>query len=127
MRADERQAMALLAHLMLQNGQPEKAMALLDSLDALLPADPATLQALAVAQIRSGHPAAATQTLDRLEVLDDRAPLQHLLRAQVLVATGQQAKAEAEMARFLARPIAQRHESAIPGATATETRMKVKR
>ncbi len=101
MRDDERQALSLLAFVLLQNGRPEKAAALMDALDAVLPAHPPTLKTLAVAQLRSGQATNALQTLDRLELLGESEPLLDLLRAQALAASGQRSEAEVAMAHFL--------------------------
>lgn len=101
MRPDERQALSLLAHVLMHGGQGEKAMALLDGLDALLPAEPATLRSLAVAQLRAGHPEPALQTLARLAPLGEDPALLALLRAQALVAAGRRPEAEQAMREFL--------------------------
>ena len=101
MRDEDRQALSLLAFVLLQNDRPEKAVALLDALDAAQPSHPPTLQTLAVAQLRSGKPENALQTIDRLSILDAPLPLLDLLRAQALVAAGRHSEAEAAMAQFL--------------------------
>lgn len=101
MRPDERQAVALLAHLLLQGGRPAKAMHLLDGLDALHPDDPTTLLALAVAQVRSAQAKEALHTLERLHRLGDAPALLPLLRAQALDATGRHEEAQAAMQIFL--------------------------
>lgn len=101
MRNDERQALSLLAHVLMQNGLPDRALAVLDGLDALLPGDPSTLRALAVAQLRSKRAADALQTLDRLAALGDALPLLTLLRAQALMAAGRRQEAETAMVLYL--------------------------
>lgn len=103
MRSEERQALSLLAHLLMQNGLAAKAVALLEGLDVVQPGHPPTLRALAVAQLRSSQPTAALQTLDRLALLGDTLPVLGLLRAQGLLAAGRQAEAHVEMAQFLAQ------------------------
>ncbi len=104
MRPDERQAVALLAHLLLQGGRPAKAMHLLDGLDALHPDDPATLLALAVAQVRSAQAKEALHTLERLRRLGEASALLPLLRAQALAAIGRHEEAQAAMEIFLHNP-----------------------
>ena len=103
MRSEERQAMSLLAHLLMQNGLAAKSVALLEGLDVVQPGHPPTLRALAVAQLRSSQPAEALQTLDRLALLGDTLPVLGLLRAQGLLAAGRKEEAQIEMAQFLAR------------------------
>jgi hypothetical protein len=101
MRPDERQAMALLAHVLLQGGKSEKAMNLLDGLDALHPDDPATLLALAVAQIRSDRAADALRTIERVSRLGKEPALLPLLRAQALAGSGRHEQAADAMQVFL--------------------------
>lgn len=101
MRPDERQAMALLAHVLLQSGRPERAMRLLDGLDAIHPDDPVTLLALAAAQVRSARAADALRTLARLSRLGGEPALLPLLRAQALAGTGRHEEAQAAMQIFL--------------------------
>lgn len=101
MRSDERQALALLAHVLMHGGRADKAEALLDGMDALQPAEPAILRALAVAQVRAGHAQASLQTLERLALLGEEPALLALLRAQALAAGGRREEAEAAMAEFL--------------------------
>ncbi len=98
----EREALSVLAYVMLESGRPEKAAALLDGLDALLPGNPATLQSLAVAQLRAGRPAEALHTVDRLLARDTPgARITWLVQAQALQALGRRSEAFVAMERYL--------------------------
>ena len=102
MNEPEHDALSVLAFVLLQSGRPDKAAALLDGLDALTPGNPATLQSLAVAQLRAGRPAEALQTLERLRIRDDTDnPIAWLVQAQALLALGRRSDAQAAMARHL--------------------------
>ncbi len=103
MNEPEHDALSVLAFVLLQSGRADKAAAVLDGLDALQPGSPATLQSLAVAQVRAGRPAEALQTLERLRIRDDSDnPIAWLVQAQALLALGRRSDAQAAMARHLA-------------------------
>lgn len=103
MQAHEASVLHILAHALLQSDQPAKAAALLEALDALRPSEPRTLLALATAQLRSGSPPAALQTLARLAPHADAWPAAYLVKAQALSSLGQAGEAMASMQKFLAR------------------------
>lgn len=102
MQAHEASVLHILAHALLENDQPAKAAVLLEALDALRPSEPRTLLALATAQLRSGSPPAALQTLARLAPHADAWPAAHLVKAQALSTLGQADEAMASMQQFLA-------------------------
>lgn len=96
-------ALHVLAYGQLHNAQPEKAVALLEALDALRPDDTRTLLALATAHLRSGAAARALQALTRVAQSANAPAATDLLRAQALGMLGRHAEAKAVMHAFLAR------------------------
>ncbi len=110
----EHQAVSMLAHLLIQHARPDKAAALLEGLDALRPLEPATLRALATAQLRAGHPEDALQSLDRLAIAGHADGVFHLLQAQALRALGRRNQAAAAF-----RAYAQDRQQAVHGEGAT--------
>lgn len=94
-------ALSILAFALMQNGRAAKAVILLEALDQLEPGQVATLQALAAAQVRSGKPEQALDTLDRLAMAGGAGPLFLLLRAQALAALDRAAEATTAMQSFL--------------------------
>jgi predicted Zn-dependent protease len=110
----ERQAVAMLAHLLLVHEQPARAATLLEALDALQPLESATLRALAVAQVRAGQPERALQALDQLAVAGPVDAWCHLLRSQALHALGRHVPAEQAL-----RDYAEARHEALAGAAPT--------
>ncbi len=111
MNDTEHQAVAMLAHLLIEHAQPAKAAALLEGLDAIRPMDPATLRALATAQLRAGDSQEALQSLDRLAMAGKTDGVFHLLRAQALPALERHPQAAAAfrsyaLARLAETPVA---------------------
>lgn len=102
MSQDEQDLVALLAHFYLQNGRPGKAENLLTALDIMVPDRPATLAALAFAQIRANHEELALETLDRLAMLGEIDTRFHLMRMQALSALNRTEEAEVAKANYLA-------------------------
>lgn len=84
MNSEDQTFLSLLAHVYLQNGRPEKAVVILAALDCLEPQQPQVLRALALAQVRSGKPQRALESLDRLAMIGQIDAVFHLLRAQAL-------------------------------------------
>ncbi len=106
-------ALEVLAHVFLQNAQADKAVAILQALDTLRPADSRALLALATAHLRSGAPLRAIAVLDRIDSLAAPPPEAHLLRAQALRALDRHGDALESMRRFIAlRPLSRPVESA---------------
>jgi predicted Zn-dependent protease len=101
MKKRETTLMAVLSYSLLQNARPEKAMTLLEALDVLDPGKPATLRALAVAQVRSGKADKALRTLDRLAMAGGMDRSFHLVRAQALTAAGRPIEASVAMKTWL--------------------------
>ena len=93
--------MELLAHALLQNGRPAKAVSLLEALDVIQPGQPQTLRALAVALLRAGHPQDALATLDRLALAGGVDATFHLLRSQALGGLQRTPEAVAAMRTFV--------------------------
>lgn len=96
-------ALRILAYGFLQHAQPDKAVALLEALDALRPGDRHTLLTLATAHLRSGAASRALQVLRRVSTGEDTPAIDDLLRAQALATLGRQDEARAAMDTFLAR------------------------
>jgi Flp pilus assembly protein TadD len=92
----------LLAYAYLQQARPEKAAVLLDALDAVAPGQRKVLRALALAQLRSGEPERALETLRRVALGGGADAAFHLLRARALAACGRRIEAGTEMAACLA-------------------------
>ena len=88
---------------MLQNAQADRAVALLEALDALRPGDIRTMLGLATAYLRIGAANRALQTLARTARNADRPPTCDLLRAQALAALGRTIEARDAMETFLLR------------------------
>ena len=101
MDASQSTVLAVLAHALVQNGQPGRAATLLEALDVLEPGKPATLRSLAVAQIRAGKPDKALRTLDRLAMAGAGDDCFHLLRAEALVALSRPLEASMAMNAFV--------------------------
>lgn len=97
----EMSLMELLAHALLQNGRPAKAVTLLEALDVIQPEQPQTLRALAVALLRAGHPQDALNTLDRLALAGGVDATFHLLRSQALGSLQRTPEAVAAMRTFV--------------------------
>ncbi|WP_394065617.1 hypothetical protein [Alcaligenes sp. WGS1538] len=91
----------LLAHVYLENNRPEKAAVLLAALETLGLADGRRLTALAWAQLRSGKPSAALDTLDQVALQGEMGIAFHLVRAQTLVALDRIAEANAAMQAYI--------------------------
>lgn len=96
-------ALRILAYGFLQHAQPDKAVALLEALDALRPGDRHTLLTLATAHLRSGAASRALHVLGRVSTGEDAPVTADLLRAQALVTLGRHDEARAAMDAFLAR------------------------
>lgn len=101
MTEQEQAFAALLGYVFLQNGRPDKAAVLLAALDLLAPGRPRTLRALALAQLRSGKPEPALQTLERLAMAGAVDAAFHLLRAQALQALARHDEAAAAMQAYV--------------------------
>jgi hypothetical protein len=93
----------LLAYAYLRSARPQKAEVLLSALDAVAPGRQKVLRTLALAQLRSGSPAFALQTLERVAHAGGADAAFHLLRARALVACGRRIEAAAAMSRCLAQ------------------------
>jgi Flp pilus assembly protein TadD len=113
------QAVQLLALACLQQSRPEKAALLLDALDALQPGRREVLRALALAQLRSGEPQRALDTLERVAVSSAADPAFHLLRSQALLACDRRIEGGAAMSTCLALRRARSFTD--PGGPRTET------
>jgi Flp pilus assembly protein TadD len=84
MTATENSLLALLGYVFLQNARPDKAAVVLAALDAMSPGQARVLRGLVVAQLRSGKPDRALETLDRLAMAGGVDAAFHLLRSQAL-------------------------------------------
>lgn len=98
----EKDVLQLLAYAYLRNARPEKAALLLAALDAVAPGQRKALRALALAQLRSGSPQQALDTLDRVAMGGGNDAAFHLLRARALAACDRRIEASAAMAACLA-------------------------
>lgn len=96
-------ALQILAYGFLHQAQAEKAVALLEALDALRPGDPRTRLTLATAHLRQGAAARALQVLAHIATGDGSPPTADLLRAQALAMLGRHGEARIAMHTFLAR------------------------
>jgi len=103
LESDAHDLLALLATIYLENDRPEKAAVLLSALDTLKQADPRDLAQLALAQLRSGKPATALDTLDRLALEGRTDAVFHLLRAHTLLALQRDDEAFAAMRAYVAQ------------------------
>lgn len=112
--------MAVLSYSLLQNARPEKAMTLLEALDVLDPGKPATLRALAVAQVRSGKADKALRTLDKLAMAGGMDRSFHLVRAQALAAAARPIEASVAMKTWLQMGEPGHAGNAAPGARRAE-------
>ena len=95
--------MDLLAFVYLTNGLPDKAAVLLAARNVVVPDDPRTLLALALAQLRSAKPQRALDTLDRLALTGAISASFHLVRAQALHALGRTDEAASAMRAFVSQ------------------------
>ncbi|MBW7899912.1 MAG: hypothetical protein H3C26_00415 [Rhodocyclaceae bacterium] len=102
MTEQEQAFAALMGYVFLQNARPDKAAVVLAALDILAPDQPRTLRALALAQVRSGKPAPALQTLERLAMAGGVDAAFHLLRAQALHALSRHEEAASAMQAYVA-------------------------
>lgn len=93
----------LLAYVHLQNNQPGKAAVLLAARDVLVPGDTRVVLTLALAQLRSGRPRRALDTLDRLALAGAMDAPFHLVRAQALQALERPAEAASAMRAYVAQ------------------------
>lgn len=115
MPEDQRNFLALLGYVFLQNARPDKAAVVLAALDLMAPGDARAMLALAMAQLRSGKPERALDTLDRLAMAGGADAAFHLLRAQALAACGRAPDAAQAMATYLRlRPASTTPSSAAP-------------
>lgn len=101
MTEEQQTALALLAHVYLQNARPDKAAVLLAALDVLAPGQQRVLRALALAQVRSDKPNRALDTLDRLALAGGTNAAFHLLRAQALTALQRAEEAQNAMKTYI--------------------------
>lgn len=99
----ETDLMDLLAFVYLTNGLPDKAAVLLAARNVVVPDDPRTLLALALAQLRSAKPQRALDTLDRLALTGAISASFHLVRAQALHALGRTDEAASAMRAFVSQ------------------------
>lgn len=110
--ADQVELMDFIAHLYLRHGLHEKASVLLEARDVLVPNNPKTLIALAIAQIRCNKPEPALFTLERLSVLHPPIPpLLYLAKSQAFQALGRASDAVHAMRLYLVAKKASREES----------------
>ena len=94
-----------LAYTYLAHHRAEKAVVLLQAIEALGPADGRVLALLAVAQRKAKQPQQALLTLDRIAPDTVDAPLAtavHLIRAQALQALGRSDDAYQAMQKYIA-------------------------
>lgn len=98
---DARELLGLLAYVLLENDRPEKAAVLLQAMEALKIAGHRELATLALAQLRSGKPDIALDTLDRLALAGGIDAPFHLIRSQALQALGRSEEAAAAMRAYL--------------------------
>jgi hypothetical protein len=98
----ERDTVHLLAYTFLLNAHHDKAIALLEAMDAVSPGRPAVLRTLALAQERGGHPRMALDTLDRLAVAGGTDDVFHLLRARAFLGCNRRIEAAACMGAWAA-------------------------
>ena len=91
----------LLSYIYQENDRPEKAAVLLSALDELGLANARQRVSLARAQLRSGKPEAALNTLERVAMQGDLSAAFHLVRAQTLVTLERGAEAEAAMRAYV--------------------------
>lgn len=91
----------LLAWAYLRNARPDSAATLLTALDVAAPGRRKVLRALALAQVRTGEPRAALDTLDRAAAAGSVDAAWHLLRARALAACERRIEAGASMAACL--------------------------
>ncbi|ODS93672.1 MAG: hypothetical protein ABS45_01505 [Comamonas sp. SCN 65-56] len=94
--------MDLLGYIYLEHNQPDKAAVLLAARNLLAPDDAGTLLRLALAQLRSGKPARALDTLDQRALLGALDAPFHLARAQALHALQRNKEAGSAMRAWLA-------------------------
>ena len=99
--SDARELLGLLAYVLLENDRPEKAAVLLQALEALNLASHRELATLAWAQVRSGKPDAALNTLDRLALAGGIDASFHLIRSQALHALDRLDEAAVAMRAYL--------------------------
>ena len=93
--------LSLLAYVFLQNARPDKAAVVLAALDAMAPAQPRVLRALAVAQMHCGKVVHSLETLDRLAMAGGADAAFHLLRTQALALAERREEAAAAMRTYL--------------------------
>ncbi|HZY20499.1 MAG TPA: tetratricopeptide repeat protein [Ramlibacter sp.] len=113
MAESEARLLALLGYVFLQNARPDKAASVLAALDVLAGGQPRVLRGLAVAQVRSGKPHKALETLDRLAMAGGVDAAFHLLRAQALGAAQRTEEAAVAMKTYV-----QMRGAAAPAASA---------
>lgn len=101
MTGEEQSFLALLGHVFLQNSRPDKAAVLFAALDRLAPGQRKVLASLALAQIRSGKPQRALDTLERLAMAGGADAGFHLLRAQALGVLERNDEAQAAMRAYV--------------------------
>jgi predicted Zn-dependent protease len=103
--AAERQSLAVLAHVFIRHGRPERALPLLRALARLFPDDPDIAKGLAYAALAAGDAAGAMAAADAYRALRPGGPgaaLIELLRSRALSRLGRQAEAERALGRLLA-------------------------
>lgn len=103
MLPNEATALHVLAYVLLHNAQPDRAVSILEALDALRPDDTRTLLALAAAQLQSGAAYRAIQTLERIAWTHDAPAAIDLLTAQAMSLVGRHDQALKSMQMFLAK------------------------
>lgn len=101
MRTDHRDILSVLGHFFLEHGQTDKALVLLNALQALFPEDPGIAKSLSYACLQAGRYQEALDAISRAgsEQDDIFVPL---LRSKALWGLGRAGEARACLARYLA-------------------------
>ncbi len=115
MSPQEATALHVLSYVLMHNGQPEKAAALLEAVDALRPGNPRTLITLATAHLRCGAATRALHALERSMHTFPNSPARALLKAQALGMLGRAEEAKASMDAFVAGSAEVTHMRPLPG------------
>ncbi|MFO1058394.1 MAG: hypothetical protein U1E53_15685 [Dongiaceae bacterium] len=99
----ERQSLAVLAHVFIRHGRPERALPLLRVLFRLFPEDPDIAKGLAYAALAAGDAEGALAAADAWRAAAAGEPggaLMELLRSRALARLGRQAEADRALARL---------------------------
>ncbi|MEI2740847.1 MAG: tetratricopeptide repeat protein [Candidatus Competibacter sp.] len=101
MRTDHKDMLSVLGHFFLEHGQTDKALVLLDALQALFPEDPDIAKSLSYACLQAGRYQEALDAANR-GIAERDAAFIHLLRSKALWGLGRADEARACLARYLA-------------------------